>query len=242
MAPMTTHTDLPCLLLAAAVALAGCGQKTAGLSSGVVWQSVQDGDVQRLAKRLAEVPGLANAVDEAGNSLLYESVGTPDIRVLKHLLANGAEVNHRNQFGRTPLHRAADEDRLEVVRLLLDHGAEVNARDCRGSTPLIASAEFASLPVLKVLVEAGADVPTGNHYGRSALHNAAKREESDVAEFLIEHGARLNQVCEYGTPLDLTANCEIAEVLQAAGGAASTDTSIASRTHDQYLTRLPSER
>jgi len=75
---MTTHTDLPCLLLAAAVALAGCGQKTVGLSSGVVWQSVQDGDVQRLAKRLAEVPGLANALDEAGNSLLYESVGATD--------------------------------------------------------------------------------------------------------------------------------------------------------------------
>ncbi len=71
---------------------------------------------------------------------------------------------------------------------------------------------------------------------------ASRIQEIDIAEFLIEHGARLNQVCEYGTPLDLTANCEIAEVLQAAGGAASTDTSIASRTHDQYLTRLPSER
>ncbi|MDP7048182.1 MAG: ankyrin repeat domain-containing protein [Verrucomicrobiota bacterium] len=239
---MTTHVYFPVLLVAVVVALAGCDQKTASPSSGVVWQSVRDGDVQRLAKCLAEVPGLANAMDEAGNSLLYESVVAPDVRVLEHLLANGAEVNHRNQFGRMPLHRAADEDRLEVVRLLLDNGAEVNARDCRGSTPLIASAEFASLPVLKLLVEAGADVPTGNHYGRSALHNAAKREETDVVEFLIEHGARLNQVCEYGTPLDLTANCEVAEVLQAAGGAVSTDRSIASRTHDQYLTRLPSER
>ena len=124
----------------------------------------------------------------------------------------------------------------------MTNGAELNARDCRGSTPLIASAEFAGLPVLKLLVEAGADVPTGNLYGRSALHNAAKRDDSAAAEFLIEHGARLNQVCEYGTPLDLTANCEIAEVLRIAGGGGSRDKSIASRTHDNYLTPLPSEK
>ena len=155
-------------------------------------------------------------------------------------LAKGADANQRNQFGRTPLHRAADEDRLEAVRLLLANGADVNARDCRGSTPLIAAAEFASLPVLELLVEAGADVPTGNHYGRSALHNAAKREDPAVTKFLIAHGARLNQVCEYGTPLDLTVNRGIAEVLRAAGGSESATKSIASRTHQSYLTELPS--
>ena len=93
---------------------------------------------------------------------------------------------------------------------------------------------------VELLVEAGADVPTGNHYGRSALHNAAKREDPAVTKFLIAHGARLNQVCEYGTPLDLTANSGIAEVLRAAGGSESATKSIASRTHPGYLTKLPS--
>ena len=206
---MPTYTHRLVLILATVLALAGCGQQPVGPATDAVWQSVRDGDLPRLAKRLAAVPGLANAVNSVGNSLLYEAVGSPDIGVIEHLLNNGAEVN---------------------------------ARDCRGSTPLIASAEFAGLPVLKLLVEAGADVPSGNLYGRSALHNAAKRDDSAAAEFLIEHGARLNQVCEYGTPLDLTANCEIAEVLRIAGGGASSDKSIASRTHDNYLTPLPSEK
>ena len=239
---MPTYTHRLVLILATVFALAGCGQQPVGPATDAAWQSVRDGDLPRLAKRLAAVPDLANAVNSVGNSLLYEAVGSPDIGVIEHLLNNAAEVNFQNQFGRTPLHRAADENREAVVRLLLTNGAEVNARDCRGSTPLIASAEFAGLPVLKLLVEAGADVPTGNLYGRSALHNAAKRDDSAAAEFLIEHGARLNQVCEYGTPLDLTANCEIAEVLRIAGGAASSDKSIASRTHDNYLTPLPSEK
>jgi len=104
-------------------------QKKVGPSSGIVWQSVRDRDVQRLV----EASGLANAVAEASNSLLYELVGTPDIRGLNYPLANNVEVNHRNQFGRTSLHPAADEDRLEVVRLLLDNGVDVDARDCCGS-------------------------------------------------------------------------------------------------------------
>ena len=94
--------------------------------------------------------------------------------------------------------------------------------------------------MLELLVEAGADVATGNHYGRSALHNAAKREDPAVIKFLIAHGARLNQICEYGTPLDLTANSGIADVLRAAGGLESATKSIASRTHQSYLTKLPS--
>jgi len=215
------------LVTATAVALAGCGASQTGEVDTTVWQAVERGDVAAVAKNLGG-PSLANSTNTAGNS------------VARLLLAKGADANQRNQFGRTPLHRAADEDRLEVVRLLLAKGADVNARDCRGSTPLIAAAEFASLPVLELLVEAGADVATGNHYGRSALHNAAKREDPAVTKFMIAHGARLNQVCEYGTPLDLTANSGIADVLRAAGGSESATKSIASRTHQKYLTKLPS--
>ncbi|HJN89669.1 MAG TPA: ankyrin repeat domain-containing protein [Verrucomicrobiota bacterium] len=211
-----SNSKLQRLLIATAVvALTGCGTEHAGRTS--------------LPNAGADLP-------------LYEAAGSSDLAVIRQLLANGADTNERNQFGRTPLHRAADEDRIEVVRLLLANGSDVNARDCRGSTPLIAAAEFASLPVLELLVEAGADVATGNQYGRSALHNAAKREDPAVTKFLIAHDAQINKVCEYGTPLDLTANSEIAEVLRAAGGSESTAQSIASRTHESYLTELPSTK
>ncbi|MEE2615863.1 MAG: ankyrin repeat domain-containing protein [Verrucomicrobiota bacterium] len=228
------------LLLFLLVASIGCDfQSKIEVNDNVVWQYLEKEEEYQLAKYLEERPSLVSAVNQAGNSLLYEAIASSNIKIVELILANGAKINFRNQFGRTPLHRAADEDRLDMVRLLLAQGAEVNVRDCRGSTPLIASAEFASLPVLKLLVEAGANVPAGNHYGRSALHNAAKREDVSVTEFLIAHGARLNQVCEYGTPLDLTANCEIAKVLRMAGGSESSKTSIASRTHQRYLTNLP---
>ena len=107
--PIYTHRLV--LILATLLALAGCGQQQVGPATDAAWQSVRDGDLPRLAKRLAAVPGFANAVNSVGNSLLYEAVGSPDIGVIEHLLNNGAEVNFQNQFGRTPLHRAADENR-----------------------------------------------------------------------------------------------------------------------------------
>ena len=237
---MQPQTLLLLFLLGASI---GCDfQSRIEVNDKIVWQYLKKGEEYQLADYLEERPSTVNVVNHDGNSLLYEAIASSNINIIKLVIAKGAKINFRNQFGRTPLHRAADEDRLDIVRLLLAQGAEVNVRDCRGSTPLIASAEFASLPVIKLLVEAGANVPIGNHYGRSALHNAAKREDVSVTEFLIANGARLNQVCEYGTPLDLTINCEIAKVLRAAGGLEASATSIASRTHQHYLTNLPAEK
>ena len=44
------------------------------------------------------------------------------------LIANGADVNVKNDFGPTPLHWAADEGHKEIVELLIANGANVNAK------------------------------------------------------------------------------------------------------------------
>ena len=54
--------------------------------------------------------------------------------------------------------------------------------------------------------------------------------------------SQLQRLLSTATPLDLTANSGIAEVLRAAGGSESATRSIASRTHKQYLTELPSTK
>ncbi len=52
------------------------------------------------------------------------------------LLANGAEVNARDDVGGTPLHYAADRGYKKIVQLLQANNAQVNARDRCGVTPL----------------------------------------------------------------------------------------------------------
>ena len=68
---------------------------------------------------------------------LHEAAERGHAEVVKVLLANGAEVNIRNDHGyETPLHKAASSGRAEVVKELLAAGGDVNARDDEGKTPL----------------------------------------------------------------------------------------------------------
>ena len=60
------------------------------------------------------------------------------LKLVNYLLDHGAEINARNNLGRTPLHQAADVDIGYTVALnLIDRGAEINGRDDGGKTPLL---------------------------------------------------------------------------------------------------------
>ena len=53
---------------------------------------------------------------------------------MQRLLESGADVEARDNFGRTPLSSAAAKGREPVVRQLLDKGADVEAWDNSGQT------------------------------------------------------------------------------------------------------------
>ncbi len=58
------------------------------------------------------------------------------VKGAKFLIANGADINHKNELGWTPLHHAVVFYRKDIVELLLSHQADVNARNKAGYTPL----------------------------------------------------------------------------------------------------------
>ena len=55
------------------------------------------------------------------------STGQDGLSIVRHLLANGGEVNQANQAGWTPLHQASRLGHDLMVRLLLDWGAEMRS-------------------------------------------------------------------------------------------------------------------
>ena len=60
---------------------------------------------------------------------------------MQRQLANGVDVNARDEYQWTPLHSAAFDGRLAVVELLLANGAELNATDAERKTALFHAAE-----------------------------------------------------------------------------------------------------
>jgi ankyrin repeat protein len=152
------------------------------------------------------------------------------MRVIKSLLAHGADVNGRNTdmeprwggaryrrrlVGATALLYAAKAADVEVMRLLLANGADPKINTGVNLTPLMAAAGIAwasnqdkaseadVLEAVKLLVEEQKlDVNFVADTGETAMHAAAYRGANSVVQYLFDHGAKLDVIDKSGrTPL-----------------------------------------
>ena len=88
---------------------------------------------------------------------LLEASIEDNIPAVKRLLAGGADVNVRNEYGDTPLLWASSHGHVEVVKILLDAGADVNAKGSKyGQTPLSFAGKYGYAEVKKILKAAAA--------------------------------------------------------------------------------------
>ena len=77
------------------------------------------------------------------------------------LVAQGADTEARDTYGRTPLHEHASSWRGRTATLL-DLGADIHATDNDADTPLHKAAKAANLEVVRVLLDRGARVDVLN--------------------------------------------------------------------------------
>ena len=78
---------------------------------------------------------------EPSSELLQQSVTDGNVEAVKQHLADGADVNVKDEArGLTPLHFATQNGQKEIVELLIADGAYVNAKMNNGMTPLDCSA------------------------------------------------------------------------------------------------------
>lgn len=87
-----------------------------------------------LAKAAAEA-GLIDELDSAGNSALLIAAASGNEKMVKALLASGANPNLADSDGVAPLHLAAAIESESIVKQLLAAGADPMAVDNRGRTP-----------------------------------------------------------------------------------------------------------
>lgn len=184
------------------------------LSQVKIGQLGTNGDLSHAAAKgdAQEVARLLNAGidhDALGNAL-WSAVYGRSAEVVTLLVAHGADVNEKDQFGVTPLVAAARQGNKDVIETLIAHGADINPKECSDQIPLFAAIPFyypiggKSDDVIQLLISKGAKVNATDCKGMTALHVAASRDLGDTAVLLVLDGADVNAKNDAGqTPFDV---------------------------------------
>ena len=137
----------------------------------------------------------ATDVDGAGGKTpLHYASENGYVSIASVLIAAGADVNAKHNFGHTPLHEATRNGYTTIAAMLIAAGAVVNvATSASRRTPLHYAAWFSSAPVVSMLLKAGAKVNARDSKKGLALHYASRnmREEEalPIALALLDAGA-----------------------------------------------------
>jgi ankyrin repeat protein len=178
---------------------------------------------------------------------LHKACVKGDIEAVKQFLADGADVNAKDEDGKTPLdyaegetavllrkhggktsywfkagesiHIATVAGHIEAVKQHLAAGVDVDVKDDGESTPLHYAAFEGHKEIAELLIAEDADVNAKDKApGGTPLHNAADEGHKEVIELLIAKGADVNsQGFDGETPLDW-ADGETADLLRKHGG------------------------
>ena len=135
-----------------------------------------------------------NARSSAEDISLQELCETSSFSEIKDAILAGANVNSKDENGRTPLMAACEyESSHEIIQLLMSFKALVNDTDNKGYTAVMYAAKFDPYPrVVAEMVKLGADVNIKANDGTTALMLACEHNNVQVVSEIIKAGANVN--------------------------------------------------
>ncbi|AAR83496.1 CNPV150 ankyrin repeat protein [Canarypox virus] len=95
---------------------------------------------------------------------LHEAVFTSHWLTVKKLIYHGANINAKDETGKTPLHYSRNK---QITKLLIQHGADMNLQDVYGYSPMYSM--FNSPESINVLLDNGANANILNDVNNTPL-------------------------------------------------------------------------
>jgi ankyrin repeat protein len=144
------------------------------------------------------------------NEELIFAARKSNLEAVKTLLAKGADVNAKTEYGATPLFFACDRGNVEIVKLLLDAGADVNITDSFYKSPPVFWAVMKDHgAIVKLLLEKGARTK------ESVIFSAVNQGKKNVVKSVLELGGFTPEnLSAYLAAAEKNGNQEIAEMLK----------------------------
>ncbi|XP_067583618.1 ankyrin repeat domain-containing protein 35 isoform X1 [Pseudorca crassidens] len=212
-------------------------------------EAVQRGDMGCVAALASRKSAQPTKLDSNGQSPFHLAASKGLTECLTVLLANGADINSKNEDGSTALHSATISCQPQCVKVLLQHGANEDAVDVENRTPLHWAAFSGCASSVLLLCDHEAFLDVLDNDGRTPLMIASLGGHAAICSQLLQRGARVN-VTDKNDKSALILACEkgsteVAELLLSYGADAGAVDSTghdalhyAVRTQDKMLWRL----
>jgi len=246
------------LITIAAVLLVGCGESqqsaptpeakpeppTAKAPDISIHEAAAKGNLEAVKHHLAAGADVnaKNSNNDGNYTPLHYAALFDHLEITELLVAKDADVNPKDQGGRTPLdlaiqqnkpetadlliklggksgaedsiHVAAELGNIEAVKQHLDVGVDMNAKNKNKWTPLHVAIYSNQREIVQLLIAKGADVNVKDADGGAPLHYGAFGGYKEIVQLLIAKGADVNVKDVDGiTPLDIADDKELPEVL-----------------------------
>lgn len=156
---------------------------------------------------------LAQTANSALNEELITAARKSNVEAVKTLLAKGADVNAKTEYGATALFFACDRGNAEIVKLLLAAGADIDVKDTfYKSSPINWAVQRDQAEVVKLLVE---KKPASKE---STTAMAVNMGQVKTVEALLSLGNfKPESLTMWLTISEKNGNKEVAEALKKAG-------------------------
>lgn len=139
---------------------------------------------------------LKTAAELDGTTVLHEAMQSGSVEVTRLLVERGrANVNAKNDKGRTPLHRAVWRADLSLAKYLLDIGAQVDALDENERTPLHWAAFFGAThgDLIALLLRHGADMTRRDKLKLTAVQISRVKKFDNAMKIFEEFRTKKNE-------------------------------------------------
>jgi len=111
---------------------------------------------------------------------LFESIEKNDIKRVKQLIKNGADLDFLSKKTYTPLILAVCMNRIEVIEILLDNQAKIDLTGFNGNTALMLSSKYGFVEAAKLLLKHHPDLKIKNNDGKTAFDLAGEKVQNDA--------------------------------------------------------------
>ncbi|CAM1511832.1 Fc.00g093450.m01.CDS01 [Cosmosporella sp. VM-42] len=124
-----------------------------------------------------------------------------EVQQMSGFLAQGTNINGRNEEGNTPLSCAILANQTEAIRFLLGAGADFNSWDWSKMPPLFLAASVGNIQVAQILLEKGAKINEKSWSGQPFFADVVAGENLGGIAFLLENGVDANTTASSGRPV-----------------------------------------